>query len=368
MKRMKKVLSTLFIALLMLLPFSTSVSAQEIDMRTLLEEIANSQAEPESAAVDGNFAFNFQMDESQGEFSGIFEGVYNVDPRFSFDGNLDFHLFSQGIENQEDMDESHTLALTVLEGFLYAFDGENWNVDDISEQEQVISQSISEAMQGQGQAVQTMLDNPELIAFNEKYLNVEETETEYIFTMTPDFDPNELIADLNTAIDLDALLLKSMEESANVMDEEKQMTEEEKQMALSMGKDMLAFMVSGLKNYQAVYEKDTYRMKSFVMDFELTGEDIRPLLGSMGADAMGNFLGKMHMEMNFSNYGEVFEVVKPDVPEGTEVESFTDNFDSEESEETTEEVSDEVGGEEVEESEQTDGGSTPVESEEEAEE
>lgn len=342
MKKSLKFLSSIFVALLMALNVLPTVSAQSTAGEVYAEINAANQTMIESMHANGFVSVSFLSGEQAADIGQFnFDLSYNVDPRFSmqFDGEIVSAFLGS---------EAYTLSAWASEGVAYLFDGINneWTVEDYSEQEYDISDQVYSAI-NEAQANQTEL-TAEQLALVDKYADFTETDTDYVFTLKQGIDANELWADLESAVDMDALINDAIDQAKTAAAEQGiEFTAEEEEMIRSTySVETLATILATNPVLSVSYSKEGYKLTAMSMVLTINPNDFMGTTEEVATEEEAAETGLpetmiVTMEMTFDSHGQVFDIVIPE-------EALTAPTETEEvpAEETTEETT-EVPAEET---------------------
>lgn len=357
MKKFSKWLSAIVLAFLFL-SSTLSVGAQA-DWGTVLQNINEASQTVQSMSGTGDLSFNVTAEgeeQASGQFALDFR--YNVDPRFSGDVSLD-GTTSFAVPEYDDEwnvvatnmeEEAVQVSATILEGIVYAFDGSTWTVEELGETEYEVSEEIHTAV-NEAAANQTEVTE-DMVAFYEKYFDLSETDTDYVFALKPDINTDELWADLQevSGEDLESIKQTAIDESIASMEEStgQPVPEEERAMFEQMYDQSFDLGLSLLQNLTISYNKDNYMISAISFDLDISAEDIAGLYGEdVNAEDLGQFQITAVLNLTFADHGQTFDIQVPaDAPTFTESteessavsEEITDPEPEESSETTTEET------------------------------
>lgn len=334
-----------FVAMVLVLAgFSPLVQAQEqsLDLQTLITNIQEANKEIESMGGNVDADLNVEIPDvidlaikAQGDFQ------YNVSPRFAgmFVGSADVTTASPVLDENgnttgemEETTENYTLDATVVDGVFYGYDGSAWTVEDISEEEQEISQAVTDAMQ----EAQTSLANGDVekvLPLYEQYFDITQTDTEYIFTLKDGIDKEAFWNDLESIAGVNF-----REEEVNQVEAEfdqagETFTPEEREQFKTIFSNILDTMLDLMSNVVVTYDATTYKLIRTEFNMNATSEDIANVLESIAdpQDIPAGIVIDIAYVVNFFDHGQQFEIVAPaDAPK------FEESSD-ESAEETTEE-------------------------------
>ncbi|UUX32947.1 hypothetical protein [Fundicoccus culcitae] len=307
MKKGLKAFSSLLIAILVAIQIVPAVGAQENDARTILQEINQTNNEVISMRGEGFLSLSMVSNEQRADLGQLnFDFAYNIDPKFALDAKAE--VVSPFIG------EALNLGVFYDNGVAYLFDGTAWEARDFSAEEQAISDAFSEAM-GEitngpdSEEAQAMLD------INVKYTDLEVTDTEYIFSLKENINAEELWADLNNVVDLEALkdeaIAQAEAEAGEAIDQASLDTIESMYSAETLDAILKTNPVVDVH-----YDKETLRVTNFTFEFNINLADFIPeedLVDEEGNSTASQLpqLIIVAGEINFSNFGEQFDISVP---------------------------------------------------------
>lgn len=321
---------------------SPSVSAQDTNWDEVLTQVNEVNQEMVSMEGDGNITV------SADQFIDAalnFDFRYNTEDRFAMEltGDITGELVSTDAEgNPSTMPLDFSGEASIIEGIAYLFDGASWTVEDISAQEEQIAAEF-ESIMSQVQEQAETINDP---ALTQKYFDLSETDTEYVVTLKQDIDSEEFWADIESQVDLEQIKQESIDQAIaqaeaageELTEEDRQMLQDQMDQSFEAGKK-IAFQL--VDNMEMRYSKDTYYLTYLVMDYSLDSADMEQIAADMGESTESlpeDFNVAFSMEFNFTNHGEVFNIV---VPEGAPTFNDAD---------ATEDAATEEGSESLEES------------------
>ncbi len=345
----KRKLFTIFVTVFFLIFNISAVQAQETNWEEVLTQIteANKTIPSLSGIGDANISV---VAEEQPQFEGKynFDFRYNVDPRFS--GELALNGSSSFPVNEYDdewnvvdtsMQEQPTdFTLTIVEGILYVFDGSSWTVEDITEIETQASEEYYQALSEAEETGQYQV-TPELVAFYEKYFDLSETETDYVFTLKDNVNSEEFWNDLEASsnFNLEAKKQEAVEQAIAQIEEqtEEPMSAEERTQFEETYNKAFNFILDVGSNITMSYDKATYMISGMNMNLQITEADIKELIGAEISDEnLGGLLIDLAINLTFDEQGQSFDIQVPaDAPTFNEdgstesVNSQEDNVESE---------------------------------------
>ena len=342
MKKGFKLLGSLLVALLMAINVLPTVSAQSTARDVLTQINAAGQNQLESMNANGFVSVAFQSGEQTADIGQLnFDMSFNIDPRFSME-------FQGEVVSPFLGSETYTLSAWALEGIAYLYDGVNdeWTIEDYSAQEQEISDQVYAAI-NEAQAQQGELTE-EQIALAEKYSDFSETETDYVFTLKQDIDANELWADLNSAMDMEALINDAIEQAkATGAEQGVEFTAEDEEMIRSLySVETLEAVLGTNPVISASYDKTTYKPTGISAVLTINPNDF---MGTTEEEAAESGMPEtiiVTIEMTFGGHGETFEIVVPEAAFTAPTEDATEETTEDATEETTEDATEEESTEE----------------------
>lgn len=348
MKKIVKVVSSLLVAFMMAFSVVPQASAQESNTREVLEQIQTASSELESMQVDGFIALALQSGEQQADLGQFnFDMFYNVDPRFSlqFQGEVLSAFLGS---------ETYTLSAWAKEGMAYLYDGVNdaWTVEDYSDQEYELSDQFYDVLNDAKDLQVEVTDD--YVALVEKYLTFTETDTEYVYTVNQDINAQELWDDLDAVVDLEAIRDDAIAQAKTQATEQGiEFTAEDEELVLSLySVETLETLLATNPHIEVHYAKDTYKVSKMIFNVTVNPNEFMPeeevAATTEEAEAFPENI-VISMEMNFTNYGQTFDVVVP--AEATQQPTEPESTEDLGTEETTEELSEDVSEESVEDSE-----------------
>ena len=347
MKKVTKVLSSLLVALMMTFSVLPQVAAQETNTREVMEQIQAASSSLESMQVDGHVAVALKSGEQQSDLGQFnFDMMYNIDPRFS--GQFNGEIISAFLGS-----ETYTLSAWAQDGVAYLYDGmeDAWTVEDFSAQEQDISDQVYQAI-SDAEAMQVEVTD-ECVALVDKYLTFSETETAVVYTVNENINAQELWADLDAVVDLEAIREEAIAQAkTQAAEQEIEFSAEDEELIRSMySVETLETILATNPHIEVHYAKDTYKLSKFVFNVNINPNDFMPAEEEVSAEeaaAMPENI-MVSMEMNFSNHGQAFEITVPaeatQAPAETEEtveDASTEEVTEEPVEETTEETTEET--------------------------
>lgn len=359
MKKFSKWLSAIVLAFLFL-SSTLSVGAQA-DWKTVLQNINEASQTIPSMSGTGDLTFNVSAEgeeQASGQFGLDFK--YNVDPRFSgeflLDGNIAYAVPEYDDEwnvvatNMEE--EALQFSATILDGIVYAFDGATWTVEELGETEYEVSEEINTALEEANANQAEVTDD--MVALYEKYFDLSETDTDYVISLKPDIDTNQLWTDLEeiSGEDLEAIKQTAIDESLASMEEStgEPVSEEDRAMYEEMYDQSFDMALGLLQNLIISYNKENYLISGISFDLDINSEDIAGLYGEeVSAEDLGQFQITAALNLTFAEHGQSFDIQVPaDAPTFTESTEETGEETSSESETTSETSSDLTSESEVE--------------------
>lgn len=339
MKKITKFFSLMLVMMLSIVGVLPSVSAQETDVATVLNEISAANKDIESAKGDLNATIFLEMDGTpiiDLNVSGPF--MYNVSPRFSANGEFSVSgtvnnqtAAESGAESQT-QEISEQATLTLVEGMLYIFNGKEWSTQDMTEAEKDIIDAYNE-----GKAQEANIDTKAVNEKMAKYYDLEETDDMYILRLKEGIDPQAFWTDMNEVLDIEAIKEEAIAQAQKqAEDQGAEFTDAQRQQIDYYFNNFLNLAIELFDQLEMHYSKDGYKLMKMVFAMSADETHIANALG-MDPEALGvKGNGKLTYEINFSNHGESFDIQKPaDAPEqptdsmemGSEIDGASESSD-----------------------------------------
>lgn len=287
------------------------------------------------------------------------KGKYNVDSQFSGEADIDINgemSQQQSTNSTVNTEESEAVSeetapqetsevtlepvsfqtsVVILDNIAYALEGEQWHSEDISEELKEVSKSIDE--------LKTQVDPETVKALNEKltpYMNISETDSEYIVSLKDDIDSESFWADVNEVIDIESIKEQAIKDAeAQAKEQGVQFTDAQRDQVVYFVDKGLAFALDMISNNESHYDKESKKLTKSIVNIAITEEDLAKIVG-MDKEALGMTLkANIDMEFNFTNHGETFDI---QAPEGaTSSEEVSEDASSEEDDISVSEQSEE---------------------------
>lgn len=314
-KTMKKLFALAASTLLFAGPVATPAMAQATIDENVLTEIREANKHFESVKWDGFLKVSAVSDNQTADMGQLnFNGIFNGLPlQGSFEGNVSsLFLGGQAIDFKAFYQNS-TAYLGTTEG---AEEGAiNWTAYDFTTLEADMIKSFQDAY-----SQSSNVDPQKSAEFANKYMDVTETETDYVYTLKQDINAEEMWNDIDALVDLEKVkenTIKNIEEqSGEAMDEESRA-----QLDKSFNSESLAKFLQMKPVVEASYNKETKLMSKVLMDLTVNMADFMSEEEAASAAESGipqNFL--VHLEMNFSDHNVPQEVTVPEEALAVEVQ------------------------------------------------
>ncbi|MGO4941115.1 hypothetical protein ACTQ5R_00505 [Ruoffia tabacinasalis] len=294
-----------------------TVSAQDTNWDEVLTQI--NEVNQEVVSMEGDGTITVSADQFI-DAALNFDFRYNVEEAFALElaGDVTGELVTTDAEgNPSSMPLDFAGQASIIDGIAYLFDGSSWTVEDVSAQEEQIAADF-ESIMSQAQEQAETINDP---ALTQKYFDLSETDSEYVMTLKQDIDSEEFWADIESQVNLEQIKQESIDQAIaqaeaageELTEEDRQMLQDQMDQSFEAGKK-IAFQL--VDNMEMRYSKDTYYLTYLVMDYSLDSADMEQIAADMGESTESlpeDFNVAFSMEFNFTNHGEVFDIV---VPEG----------------------------------------------------
>ena len=294
-----------------------TVSAQDTNWDEVLTQL--NEVNQEVVSMEGDGTINVSADQFI-DAALNFDFRYNVEESFALElaGDVTGELVTTDAEgNPSSMPLDFAGQASIIDGIAYLFDGSSWTVEDVSAQEEQIAADF-ESIMSQAQEQAETINDP---ALTQKYFDLSETDSEYVMTLKQDIDSEEFWADIESQVNLEQIKQESIDQAIaqaeaageELTEEDRQMLQDQMDQSFEAGKK-IAFQL--VDNMEMRYSKDTYYLTYLVMDYSLDSADMEQIAADMGESTESlpeDFNVAFSMEFNFTNHGEVFDIV---VPEG----------------------------------------------------
>lgn len=325
------------------------VSAQDINVKDVLTKVQEANKELGSQEGDAKLDFSVTIDGTEqiaGDLNGTFQ--MNVDPKFAafIDGQGNFRQAVPVTDENGNVTETQNQEIpfsgqiTVLDSILYAFDGSAWTVEDISDVEAEVSKVYTDAMAQVTESQAEVTDD--LVALYEKYMDITETDSEYVFKMKPDINSEEFWADAQKVVDIEKIKQEAIDDAiAQAEAQGIEMTEEQKAQMKDTYDKAFNMIFDMFDNYEIHYAKDTNKVTKLVMNMTLDNEDLAKLASEAmpAEDSQVNLV--FNLEMNFKNHGQNFDIQVPaDAPTFDGGQEASDGADANASDTATDQAAD----------------------------
>lgn len=326
---------------------SQPVRAQETSNAELFQQIEEANANIES--FSGDLSLTLVITDL---LDGVLEGdlKFNTEPlEFDIDGGVNANIVTETAEGETStMPLSFSGQIILKDSILYLNDGYAWSQMDASDLIAEMETTVDQAMTAEAQNLSA--------EFQEKYYQIEETDTEYIMTMADDFDPDAFYEDLMNEIDFEAGYEEAHQEALEQLEaqaeaEGETLTEEDYEefdrIFRSSFEGGIKIGANAIQDMEVRYNKETLLMTSMTMNIVITEEDLATFATDMGEeDAMAELQGfdmNMTIVLNVDEMNSAVEIVAPEIEgaesmEGTEsMEDIESTGDLESVEESSEE-------------------------------
>ena len=309
------------VSVLTILTSSSSIAfAQDIDLKSVLTSIQEANKTVESQEGIGNLSFSLYNGQEElfgGDLDTDFR--FNVDPRFSMEGTFSGNVrdSSQSVDengnpvSDQAQETPFDLKVSMVEGIIYVFDGTSWSVEDFTQQEEELSKAFTEAL-NQAAGAQTEV-NDDLVSICEKYFDISDNGTDYVFAMKPDIEAEAFWQDISKIVDIEKIKQEAVDEAIKQMQEQgTEVTEEGKAQMEETYNQAFDMVFDFLDKYEIHYNKETLNPSKIYLELSLNPEDIEKITGTADEETQ-KITGNLTFTMNFSKHGEQFDI---QIPEG----------------------------------------------------
>lgn len=359
-KKWHQCIVTFIVTILVSTVFSPLVQAQEqsIDLPSLITNIQEANKEIESMAGKLTLDLNVDVPELvklESKIQGDFQ--FNVSPRFSAKvaGSADLTTASpvlaedgSATDEMETNTDNRNIDITIVDGILYAYDGSAWTVEDISEMEQLISQEVTNVIK-ETQANISSQSVDKILPLYEKYYDITQTDSEYVFTMKENIDKDALWADIEVATgeNIREQVIKEVEAEMDRQGES--FTPEEKEIFEALFYNILDLIIDQVGNAVVAYDSTTYKLTRTEFIVHLTSEELAKVLEPIVSSNVPEGIQiDVTYVINYYDHGKEFDIVVPaEAPklEESTTETSEESVETESSEATTGEESEPVSEE-----------------------
>lgn len=313
-KTMKKWMAVAAATITLAGPISTSVSAQTTFDEAFFTELTQANLSYEAVKVDGSVTVSVTSQGQTAEMGQVkFDIAFNGNPlELSLNGEvLSAFLGGQPLSAQAFYQNSIA--------YFGAPIGENgevvWQAIDFSAQEQEIIEAYK-------QGVAQTTTNPELVAkINAKYVDVTETDTEYIVALKKDINAEELWADVEQLVDFEAIKGQVIEQ-VETQTGETLGEEERAQIDKMYSKETLDQFLKLNPTIESIYDKETKKLKKTVVEVNV---ETANFLGEQAADAQANGIPEqvlVRVEVNMADHDVPQTVTVPEAALSAEVKTL----------------------------------------------
>lgn len=245
--------------------------------------------------------------------------------------------------------------MTLINDKLYFFNGNDWHVQEIAGLNESFQEEYNEEVSGQNEAMM------------KKYFDLSETEDSYVLSFNTELAQAEFYQDLKEQVDLDKLMDEQIEQTMKVLEESPEFNAEEfdkeaySQQMRETQEQAFQLGVKMIKKLEVHYDKESYQMKSMLLDLEADGSDIAEVVGE-AADQAAGFKLELHLVLDVLATGEAVVIEEPELPADA-----LEAIESDQTETSSESVSKAASDSEASSSEESNETSSKSESESEAE-
>lgn len=314
-KTMKKFFALAASTLLFTGPVATTTMAQTTIDENVLTEIQEANKHFESVKWDGVIKVSAVSDNQTADMGQLnFNGTFNGIPlQGSFEGNVS-SLFLGGQEiGLKAFYQNSTAYIGTMEG--EAGSGINWTAYDFTTLEADMIKSFQDAY-----SQSSNVDPQKTTEFTSKYMDVTETDTDYVYTLKQDINAEEMWNDVDALVDLEKIkedTIANMEEqSGEALDEESRA-----QLDKSFTSESLAKFLQMKPVIEVSYNKETKFISKLLMDLTVNMQDFmgEEELDENAESGMPQSFS-VHVEMNFSEHNVPQEVTVPEEALAVEVQ------------------------------------------------
>lgn len=314
-KTMKKFFALAASTLLFTGPVATTTMAQTTIDENVLTEIQEANKHFESVKWDGVIKVSAVSDNQTADMGQLnFNGTFNGIPlQGSFEGNVS-SLFLGGQEiGLKAFYQNSTAYIGTMEG--EAGSGINWTAYDFTTLEADMIKSFQDAY-----SQSSNVDPQKTTEFTSKYMDVTETDTDYVYTLKQDINAEEMWNDVDALVDLEKVkedTIANMEEqSGEALDEESRA-----QLDKSFTSESLAKFLQMKPVIEVSYNKETKFISKLLMDLTVNMQDFmgEEELDENAESGMPQSFS-VHVEMNFSEHNVPQEVTVPEEALAVEVQ------------------------------------------------
>ncbi|NLJ17709.1 MAG: hypothetical protein GX355_02490 [Globicatella sulfidifaciens] len=312
---MKKFFALAASTLLFTGPVATTTMAQTTIDENVLTEIQEANKHFESVKWDGFIKVSAVSDNQTADMGQLnFNGTFNGIPlQGSFEGNVS-SLFLGGQEiGLKAFYQNSTAYIGTMEG--EAGSGINWTAYDFTTLEADMIKSFQDAY-----SQSSNVDPQKTTEFTSKYMDVTETDTDYVYTLKQDINAEEMWNDVDALVDLEKVkedTIANMEEqSGEALDEESRA-----QLDKSFTSESLAKFLQMKPVIEVSYNKETKFISKLLMDLTVNMQDFmgEEELAENAESGMPQSFS-VHVEMNFSEHNVPQEVTVPEEALAVEVQ------------------------------------------------
>ncbi|AXY26590.1 hypothetical protein CL176_11595 [Suicoccus acidiformans] len=348
MKRTLRTLMSLLVAVnMMFLPISQTVSAQ--DNRAVYEEIIEVNQAIESLAGTFDIAVSADIEEKNildmkatGDFQVQLASEVEAAGNVAINGTvLDTSYDSETDEVKETTESfNHDVDFVLKDSTFYYQEDDEWLSRDVQTQVQEFQRAYQEALKQQSE-----MSQEDLVAFYEKYYTLEETDEGLVMSLQDNVDVDELKADLEAMMDMEAYINQAIEEQKAVFAEQGIEFTQEMEDYIRQGADQsIAQAFDAFSLAEVTYDKDTKLVKKIVAKVDVDDSNLAEMNEAMNGEGVPSipFAISFEMTLTFDQHGESFNIEAPENATPVSEESMSvapvDSVDSVKSIETDESV------------------------------
>ena len=367
---MKKTMKKITQVMVAMFGLSVVPGAHAQDNAALLQELADANKDYVSQAFEYDSSLYMEVDgQKYVDIASKGNGKYNVENPFS--GEVTFDVNGEVSQNtpqapiveegSESTEEATTVATSevqleplsfattviVLDNIAYTLDGDTWKSKDVTEDLKEMSKSFDE--------MKASIKPEQVKALQEKlapYMDVTETDSEYVVKLKQDIDSKQFWTDLNEVLDIEKMKASAIEEAEKqAQSQGVEFTDAQRQQTEYFIDKGLEFFLDMISYSESHYDKESKKLTQSIIDIDLTEEDIANIVG-MDKEALGVTANvKIAIKINFSNHGETFDIKAPEDAQPAESEAGSESSEesgaSEESQASEETAEDDATIEET---------------------
>lgn len=187
-------------------------------------------------------------------------------------------------------------SLYYLDGVSYSTDGQEWYVQNNQKTEAEIRKELQKTADQFDADLHSI--TTEQIQFIDTYMNLDETTEYYAFHLKTDIDPQAMWDDLQELVDIE-----SLQENVDQLDSYGELDGIEAYEDLADYEAFATFITSN-PVLELRFEKENYRPTYFLLDVSVDPE-------AYGAESSDFGTVNVRLELNFSDFGQTFDVIVP---------------------------------------------------------